>query len=71
VRETGAIAGRMREVIRTAEDAQIDYLVLVDPDSLAPVPLITGPTLAALAVRIEDIRLIDNCLLEPPPSSGP
>jgi pantoate--beta-alanine ligase len=64
-RDAGLIAGRMREVIRTAEDAQIDYLVLVDPETLVPVHTITGPTLAVVAVRIHNTRLIDNCVLEP------
>lgn len=65
-RDAAAIAGRMRQVIATAEDARIDYLALVDPESLQPVAEITGPTLAAVAVTIEGTRLIDNCLLEPP-----
>ena len=55
----------MRELIETAEDARIDYIALVDPDTLQPVETITGRTLAALAVKIENTRLIDNCLLEP------
>ena len=58
------IAARMREVIEMAEDARIDYIALVDPDTLQPIEAITGRTLAALAVKIENTRLIDNCLLE-------
>ncbi|OHB69449.1 MAG: pantoate--beta-alanine ligase [Planctomycetes bacterium RBG_13_63_9] len=65
-RDARAIAERMREVIMTAEDARIDYVALVDPDSLEPVEEITAQTLAALAVKIENTRLIDNRLLEPP-----
>ena len=64
-RDARAIAARMREVIETAEDARIDYVALVDPDTLQPVERIAGRTLAALAVKIENTRLIDNCLLEP------
>ena len=64
-RDASTIARRMREVVLTPEDAQIDYVALVDPDSLEPVDRLTGRTLAALAVRIENIRLIDNCFLEP------
>ncbi len=60
-----AIAAQMREMIETAEDARIDYVALVDPDTLQPVETIAGRTLAALAVKIENTRLIDNCLLEP------
>ncbi|MBN1395782.1 MAG: pantoate--beta-alanine ligase [Pirellulales bacterium] len=62
-RDARTIAARMREVIESAEDARIDYVALVDPDSLRPVENIEGPTLAALAVKIENTRLIDNCIL--------
>ena len=62
-RDTGAIAARMRELIGTAEDASIDYVALVDPETLQPIETITGRTLAALAVRIENTRLIDNCII--------
>ncbi len=65
-RDAGTIARRMREVIVTAADAEIDYIALVDPDSLEPVDAITARTLAAVAVTIENTRLIDNCFLEPP-----
>ena len=64
-RHVEIVAEKMREVIQSAEDAQIDYVALVDPETLSPVEKITGPTLAALAVRIENTRLIDNCLLAP------
>jgi pantoate--beta-alanine ligase len=64
-RKTSTIAARMRDLIETAEDARIDYIALVDPDTLQSVETITSRTLAALAVKIENTRLIDNCLLEP------
>jgi len=64
-RDASRIAARMREVIETAEDARIDYVALVDPDTLRPVERIAGRTLAVLAVKIENTRLIANCLLEP------
>ena len=59
------IAARMREMIEAAGDVRIDYVALVDPDTLEPVETIVGRTLAALAVRIENTRLIDNRFLEP------
>ena len=64
-RDARRIASEMRKVIETAEDARIDYVALVDPDTLQPVERIAGSTLAVLAVKIENTRLIDNWLLEP------
>jgi pantoate--beta-alanine ligase len=63
-RDARLIADRMQEVILTAADARIDYIALVDPETLQPVRHLGGRTLAALAVRIENTRLIDNCMLE-------
>jgi len=64
-RDAARIVARMREVLHTAEDARIDYAVLVDPETLAPVEALDRPVLAALAVRIENTRLIDNAILAP------
>jgi pantoate--beta-alanine ligase len=64
-RDAAAIAEKMRQVIASAEGAKIDYVALVDPDTLQPVDQIRGPALAAVAVRIDQTRLIDNRLLEP------
>ena len=63
-RNARTIAVRMRELIGTAEDARIDYVALVDPETLLPVETLSGPTLAVLAVQIENTRLIDNCILK-------
>ncbi len=65
-RDTSKIAGQMRQLILSTEGAEIDYVALVDPETLAPVETVQGRTLAALAVRIDQTRLIDNDLLEPP-----
>lgn len=64
-RNAEKIIAQMRKVILAAEDARIDYIALVDPETLAPVDAVSGRTLAALAVKIENTRLIDNCFLEP------
>jgi len=64
-RDAKAITEKMREVILTVEDAQVNYVTLADPETLQPVSRITGPTVAALAVRIEGTRLIDNHILTP------
>lgn len=64
-REAQAIEQRLRAMISEVETAQIDYVALVDPQWLQPVQRVEGPTLLALAVRIEQTRLIDNCILSP------
>jgi len=64
-RDTGVVARQMREAILSAGDATIDYVALADPATLEPVERIDGVTLAAVAVRIENTRLIDNELLVP------
>jgi pantoate--beta-alanine ligase len=65
-RSVEKITTQMRKVILSADDARIDYIALADPETLQSVNTITGRTLAALAVKIENTRLIDNCFLEPP-----
>jgi pantoate--beta-alanine ligase len=46
-----------------------EYVALVDPDTLEPVPALTGPALLAIAARIGEVRLIDNAIIEPAPAS--
>ncbi|HYW79064.1 MAG TPA: pantoate--beta-alanine ligase [Thermoguttaceae bacterium] len=64
-RDTQRILQQMREIILTADDARIDYIALVDPDTLESVERVAGPTVAVLAVKIENTRLIDNFVLTP------
>jgi len=63
-RDAAAIVRQMTEKI-CAAGGTIDYVALVDPDSLVPVGQLGGPTLAVLAVKIDGTRLIDNAILEP------
>jgi len=48
---------------------ELDYLEIVDPDSLAPLESVPGPALAAVAMRFSRARLIDNLLLDRDESS--
>lgn len=63
----------MRETITaTAPDAKIDYISIVDDETLQPITgPITRPALAALAVWVGTPRLIDNTLLNPLPPPPP
>lgn len=53
----------MRAVIARSALARVDYLDLVDDETLAPVAQLDKPTLVALAVKFPSARLIDNCVL--------
>lgn len=64
-RAAAEIEDKVRQVIATAPDAQIDYVAVADPQTLQPVAAVEKPAVLLLAVRIGNTRLIDNCLLEP------
>lgn len=63
-RSASAIAHCIRDVLATANLAQVDYIEIVDGRTLEPVSGVTGPTLIALAVWFGKTRLIDNIVLE-------
>lgn len=64
-RDPRAVEATMRAVVEAARPTRIDYVSVVDPVTLQPVPRIEGPVLAALAVRIGATRLIDNVVVDP------
>jgi pantoate--beta-alanine ligase len=64
-RDAALIIDQMRKVILAVEDASIEYIALADAETLQPATIITSRTLAVLAVKIENTRLIDNRILEP------
>ena len=51
------------EVIRDEPRAKLDYLEVVDPDTLEPVADVSGGALVAVAAVVGATRLIDNILL--------
>ncbi len=60
-RKSVAIAEKVRQVIQSEPLAQIDYIAVVDNETLAPVEKIgENAVLIAVAVRIGKVRLIDN-----------
>lgn len=59
------IVARMKELFAAEPDVAADYVVLVEPDTLADVDSISGPVLAAVAAKVGKARLIDNRLLTP------
>lgn len=64
-RDPAVVTAAMQRIVAAERPTRIDYLSLVDPETLQPVVSIEGPVLAALAVHFGRTRLIDNMLLAP------
>lgn len=62
--DSGKVISRMREMITQEPRAKIDYVEIVDIENLNPVAKIENEALAALAVFIGRVRLIDNTILK-------
>jgi pantoate--beta-alanine ligase len=58
------IIQRMRSLIKKEPSVKLDYLAIVDPESLENIQRIKGEALFALAAYIGKTRLIDNLLIE-------
>lgn len=65
-RDSEAIINVMRKTIETAPSAQIDYIQIVDGRNLEDLKTLKGEVLIALAVKIDQTRLIDNLRLTLP-----
>ncbi len=63
IRDSGKIINIMKQLIQKKDTAKIDYIDIVDIDSLEHLKKITGGCLIALAVWIGKTRLIDNILI--------
>jgi len=65
-RDPAALVAAMRAVVARAPAAKIDYVEIVDDETLQPLAgPIARPALAALAVWVGQPRLIDNAVLRP------
>lgn len=64
-RAASRIVAEMRAHIERALDASIDYISIAHPDTLEEITHITGPVVIALAVRLSNVRLIDNIVAAP------
>jgi pantoate--beta-alanine ligase len=64
-RNATKIAEIVREKIESEPLAKIDYVAVVDNETLEPIDKLSGnPVLIAVAVRFSDVRLIDNIVIE-------
>jgi len=64
IRDAKEIIEEMASVIKKTEQTKIDYISIVNTDTLEELSLINGKALAAVAVWIANTRLIDNTILE-------
>jgi len=70
------VSDAMKDLIRAAPSATIDYVAIADPETLEPIEHIdwnsgTERILVALAVKIGSTRLIDNMLIPRPDRPRP
>ena len=64
-RDARAIIRKMKNLIKKRSSGRIDYVNIVDPETLEDVERIKKKVLIALAVKIGRARLIDNMLIGP------
>lgn len=64
VREASVLRNAVSDCLAQEALAVIDYIAIVDPQTLQPLSQISGSALVALAVRFGKTRLIDNLLWE-------
>ncbi|MGO9649249.1 MAG: pantoate--beta-alanine ligase [Terriglobales bacterium] len=64
-RSVGRLVETGKQVLSQEPGARLDYLEIVDPDSLQSVEVVEKTALAAVAALVGNTRLIDNVLLSP------
>jgi len=57
------IEAAMRRLLESETGVRIDYAVLVDPHTLAPLERLQSPMVALIAARVGTTRLIDNLVI--------
>lgn len=64
VKDANKIIEEMTSIIKSEKCTEIDYVSIVNHNTLEDVSRINGKAVAAVAVRVGDTRLIDNIILE-------
>ena len=62
-RRTAQLIPAGEEVVGEEPGVRLEYLEIVNPDTLEPVPDISGGALVAIAALVGTTRLIDNVVL--------
>ena len=63
-RQSATLISAAKEVFKHEPNVALDYLEIVDPNTLDPVERITQNALVAVAAKLGSTRLIDNVLLK-------
>ena len=63
-RDAKKIINVMKKVFNEVPEVDIDYVAVVDPETLEDVEFVEGNVLLAVAVFLGNARLIDNELVE-------
>jgi len=64
VRDSETVIAEMRKILNQAPSIKIEYISIVDAETLQTIGKITGKVLAAVAVKIGSARLIDNIMVD-------
>ena len=64
VTETTEIINGMSKILQQVPSIEIEYISIVDAETLRNIDRIAGKALAAVAVKIGPARLIDNILVD-------
>jgi pantoate--beta-alanine ligase len=62
--ETHKIIAEMQKILQQIPSGQIEYINIVDAETLESIETIAGKVLAAVAVKVGPARLIDNILVD-------
>jgi len=58
------VISEVRRILRKIKGSRVDYIQIVNQETLEPVREIKGKTLIAVAIRVGKARLIDNILIQ-------
>ncbi len=62
-RRSSVLRSKIASMISSVDYAKIDYIEIVDPDTLMPVEIVENKALVAVAIEFGPARLIDNIIL--------
>jgi pantoate--beta-alanine ligase len=69
-RSTAALETLGNALVRAEPEVQLEYLAVMDPDTLEPAPVAAIGCIIAIAARVGSTRLIDNVILGAPDPSA-